>query len=112
MGFVNWTLKQCGYRYTSRASARSILTNTIDWQAFKINNFQDALPGDIALWSYNHVNFVYSNINNKLTFVGGNQSPKGGKNNPSDGDLTHNWTGGYAPPGNGSLVAIFRPSAL
>ena len=112
MGFVNWTLKQCGYRYTSRADARSIINNTSDWKAVNIVNLSDALPGDIALWNYNHVNFVYSNINNKLSFVGGNQSPVGGKNSPSDGDLTQTWKGGYVPPGNGSLVAIFRPSSV
>jgi hypothetical protein len=109
MGFVNWTLKQCGYRYVQTASAAEITTNTSRWNATKIENFADAQPGDIAFWKYRHVNFVYSNNNGRLTFVGGNQADKA-SNNPSGGTVNNSWPSGYVVPGNGSLVAIYRPS--
>ena len=109
MGFVNWTLKQCGYRYVQTASAAEITTNTARWKATKIANLADAQPGDIAFWSYRHVNFVYSNKNGALTFVGGNQADKAA-NNPSGGTVNNSWPSGYKVPGNGSLVAIYRPS--
>jgi predicted chitinase len=109
MGFINWTLKQCGYRYVQTASAAEITTNTARWNATKISNLADAQAGDIAFWSYRHVNFVYTNNNGKLTFVGGNQSDKA-SNNPSGGTVNNSWPSGYAVPGNGSLVAIYRPS--
>jgi predicted chitinase len=109
MGFVNWTLKQCGYRYVQTASAAEITTNTARWNATKIENLADAQPGDIAFWKYRHVNFVYSNVGGKLTFVGGNQADKAA-NNPSGGTVNNSWPSGYVVPGNGSLVAIYRPS--
>jgi hypothetical protein len=70
---------------------------------------RQAEPGDIALWSFGHVNFVYTNTNGRLTFVGGNQADKAA-NNPSGGTVNQSWKGGYSVPGDGSLVAIFRPS--
>ena len=109
MGFINWTLKQCGYRYVQTASAAEITSNPSRWNATRITNLADAQPGDIAFWNYRHVNFVYTNTNGKLTFVGGNQADKAA-NNPSGGSVTISWPGGYKPPGNNSLVAIFRPS--
>ena len=109
MGFVNWTLKQCGYRYRQSAGARAIASETSQWGATKIADMRQAEPGDIALWSFGHVNFVYTNTNGKLTFVGGNQADKAA-NNPSGGTVNQSWKGGYSIPGDGSLVGIFRPS--
>jgi predicted chitinase len=109
MGFVNWTLKQCGYRYRQSAGARAIATETSQWGATKLSDMRQAEPGDIALWSYGHVNFVYTNTNGKLSFVGGNQADKAA-NNPSGGTVNQSWKGGYSVPGDGSLVGIFRPS--
>ena len=109
MGFVNWTLKQCGYRYVQTASAAEITTNPDRWKATRITNLADAQPGDIAFWSYRHVNFVYTSKNGALTFVGGNQADRAA-NNPSGGTVNQSWASGYKVPGNGSLVAIFRPS--
>ena len=109
MGFVNYSLKQCGYRYVQTASAGEIVANPSRWNATKITNLADAQPGDIAFWSYRHVNFVYTSVNGALTFVGGNQADKAA-NNPSGGTVNQSWPSGYKVPGNGSLVAIFRPS--
>ena len=108
MGFVNWTLKQCGYRYVQTASAAEITTNTARWNATKLSSFAEAQPGDIAFWRYRHVNFVYSNNNGKLTFVGGNQADKAA-NNPSGGTVNNSWPSGTTD-GGGTLVAIYRPS--
>ena len=109
MGFVNWTLKQCGYRYVQTASAAEITLNPQRWNATKID-IADAQPGDIAFWKYRHVNFVYTAQNGVLTFVGGNQANKAA-NNPSGGDVTQSWKSGYRGNGDGSLVAIYRPSS-
>ena len=108
MGFVNYVLKNTGYRYLQTARAKDIKDRMADFHATQIPLSQ-AQPGDIALWSYSHVNFVYSAVGGKLTFVGGNQAPKA-SNNPNDGSVTRSWPDGYAPPGNNSLVAVFRPS--
>ena len=108
MGFVNWTLKQCGYRYVQTASAKEIANNPKKWNAVQVQP-KDAQPGDIVLWNYSHVNFVYTANNGKLTFVGGNQSPSKGGNNPNDGDVTNSWPGGWTEA-KGGIVGIFRPS--
>ena len=123
MGFVNWTLMQCGYRYTKCAAAREIATKTSSWGATPVLDYSSAEPGDIVLWNYNHVNFVYTNTTNGLTFVGGNQTSPlnrssaknaaalltGAKNNPPGGDLTENYKGGWK---SGGIVGIFRPSKV
>ena len=107
MGFVNWTLKQCGYRYVQTAWAKEIQANPSKWKATQVD-VGSADTGDIVLWNYGHVNFVYMK-NGKMTFVGGNQSPKQGGNNPNDGDVTQAWPGGYSA-GKGGIVGIWRPS--
>jgi hypothetical protein len=111
MGFVNYGLKSCGYRFVQTARAFDIRDRLSAYKAIPITDFRQAQCGDIALWKYSHVNFVFSNNNGRLTFVGGNQSTKGraNDNNPSKGDVTKSWAGGYSPPGNGSLIGIYRP---
>jgi predicted chitinase len=110
MGFVNWTLKQCGYRYVQTASAKAIAANPEKWGATKVS-VENAEPGDIVLWNYSHVNFVYRNTNGKLSFVGGNQSPSKGGNNPNDGDVTNSWPAGWNAS-RGGIIGIFRPSKV
>jgi predicted chitinase len=110
MGFVNWTLKQCGYRYVQTASAKAIAANPEKWGATKVS-VENAEPGDIVLWNYSHVNFVYRNTNGKLSFVGGNQSPSKGGNNPNDGDVTNSWPAGWNAA-RGGIIGIFRPSKV
>ena len=108
MGFVNFGLKSCGYRYFQTASAAAITTNPDKWNAVQVPKDQ-AQPGDIAFWSYRHVNFVYTAQNGKYTFVGGNQTPSGGKNNPDDGDLTKSYPNGTGA-NNANWVSCWRPS--
>jgi hypothetical protein len=108
MGFVNFTLQGSGYRFVPTASAQAITTNPQRWNATQISKEQ-AQPGDIAYWSYHHVNFVYTATGGKYSFVGGNQTPKGGSNNPSDGDVTISYPGG-TPASNGNWVSCWRPS--
>jgi hypothetical protein len=108
MGFVNYALKNSGYRYFQTASAAAITTNPEKWNAVQVPKDQ-AQPGDIAFWSYRHVNIVYQKKGAGFTFVGGNQTPKGGSNNPDDGDITISYPGG-CPPSNASWVSCWRPS--
>jgi len=108
MGFVNFTLQSSGYRWVPTASAQAITTNPTRWNAVQVPKEQ-AQPGDIAFWSYRHVNFVYEKKGAGYTFVGGNQTPKGGSNNPSDGDVTISYPGG-TPYSNGNWVSCWRPS--
>jgi hypothetical protein len=105
MGFINFGLKCSGYKYVQTASAAAITTTPERWGAVQVPKDQ-AQPGDIAFWSYRHVNFVYTANNGKFTFVGGNQSPKA-SNNPNDGDVTISYPGGTAAS-NPSWVSCWR----
>jgi hypothetical protein len=105
MGFVNFALKCSGYKYVQTASAAAITTTPERWGAVQIPKDQ-AQPGDIAFWSYRHVNFVYTANNGKFSFVGGNQSPKA-SNNPNDGDVTNSWPGGTTA-NNPNWVSCWR----
>ena len=107
MGFINFALKSSGYRYFQTASAAAITTNPEKWGAVQVPKDQ-AQPGDIAFWSYRHVNFVYSAQNGKFTFVGGNQSPKA-SNNPDDGDITKSYPTGTGA-NNANWVSCWRPT--
>jgi len=108
MGFVNFALKGAGYRYVQTASAQALPSNPGRWNATQVPKDQ-AQPGDIAYWGYHHVNFVYTAKNGKFSFVGGNQTPHGGSNNPSDGDVTISYPGGTTA-GNSNWVSCWRPS--
>lgn len=107
-GFMNFALKSTGYRYVQSAAALAITQTPEKWNAVQIPK-TEAQPGDIAFWSYRHVNFVYKKQNNKFSFVGGNQSPKGGSNNPNDGDLTESYPNGTLAT-NPNWISCWRPS--
>ena len=71
----------------------------------------DGQPGDIVVWNYSHVNFIYTVPSPGVyTFVGGNQSDKASttNNNPSGGSITNSWRGGWRSS-NGRISGIFRP---
>lgn len=107
MAFVNWTLKQCNYRYVQSARAYDLRDKPARWNATKVS---DPQPGDICVWSYSHVNFVYEVKNGKCTFVGGNQG--GGKvsdNNPTGGSVTISYPNGV-PINHKNIVGFYRPS--
>ena len=109
MGFVNFTLKNAGYKYVQTASAKAIASDPTRWGATQVQP-ADVAPGDIVLWKYSHVNFVYTVSGGKCTFVGGNQTPTAGtNNNPSDGDITISYAGG-SPATNPNIASIWRPS--
>ena len=102
-GFVNFALKNSGYKYYQCAGARQ----TADLMKNEVNP-KDAQPGDMVLWPFSHVNFIYTRQGNKVTFCGGNQTPSSGKNNnPSDGDVTISWPSGYDLSKGG--IRVFRP---
>lgn len=107
-GFMNWVLKQCGYRYVQDAAAYGIKNNPAKWSATKVD-IADAQPGDIVVWNFSHVNFVYTAQNGKLSFCGGNQGGKARDNNPNSGDVTVSWPSGWTPD-KGGITAIYRPS--
>lgn len=109
MGFINFALKASGNTYVKTAAAAAITQNPAAWGATQVPKDQ-AQPGDIAFWSYRHVNFVYTAQNGKYTFVGGNQSPKA-SNNPNDGSVTKSWPGGTTA-GNPTWVSCYRLANL
>lgn len=110
MGFVNYVLKKTGYRFVQTAWALDIKGRSGDYKATQIP-LDQGQPGDIALWSYRHVNFIYSSSGGSYTFVGGNQSSSAkNANNPSSGSVTRSWPSGYRAPGDGSLVSLWRAS--
>jgi hypothetical protein len=109
MGFVNFVLKKTGYRYVQTARAFDIRDRAAKYGAVRVP-LDQGKPGDVALWSYSHVNFIFSAEGGRYTFVGGNQSSKDrNNNNPTSGTITKSWPGGYRPPGNNSLIGIWRP---
>lgn len=108
MGFLNFVLKKAGYRWAQEAGSRA-LKNSQRWNSTEVSPAQ-AQPGDMVLWDFGHVNFVYSNNNGKLSFCGGNQTPtSGSNNNPNDGDVTISWPSGWTPA-RGGITGIWRPS--
>lgn len=109
MGYVNWVLKRCGYRFVQTAASIDIRNKAEAYKAISIP-LNQGQPGDIALWSYGHVNFVYTASSGRYTFVGGNQSVEArpGDNNPTKGSVTIGWPGGL-PVGNKTLVGLWRP---
>jgi uncharacterized protein (TIGR02594 family) len=109
MGFVNWVLKKCGYRWCKEAGAPAIKAKPSRWNATSVP-INAGQPGDIVLWNFSHVSFILTADNGKYTFCGGNQTPSSGKNNnPADGDLTISWKSGWTPS-RGSIDSIWRPS--
>jgi uncharacterized Zn-binding protein involved in type VI secretion len=109
MGYVNWVLKRCGYRFLQTAWAYDIRDKASAYKSIKIP-LNQGQPGDVALWSYGHVNFIYSASSGVYTFVGGNQSSSAkNNNNPSSGSVTRSWPSGYRTPGDGTLIGIWRP---
>lgn len=107
MCFVNWTLKQCGYRYVQTARAFDMRDKPQRWGATKVDTPQ---PGDVIVWKYSHVNFVWKYENGKIYPVGGNQG--GGKvtnNNPTGGSVTQSYANGVSPSSS-DIVGIYRPS--
>ena len=102
-GFVNFALKSSGYKYYQSAGARQTAGKLMQVPAASVQ------PGDICLWPFSHVNFVYTRTANKVTFCGGNQTPQSGSNNnPSDGDVTISWPSGYDLSKGGPTY--YRPS--
>ena len=109
MAFVNWTLKQCNYRYAQSARAFDMRDKPEKWNATKVSEPQS---GDIIVWSYSHVSFVWKVENGKIYPVGGNQG--GGKptdNNPVGGLVTQNYPNGISP-NHPNIVGIYRPSKV
>ena len=100
MGFINHVLKKSGYKYVQTARAFDIRDKMAKYEATEVS-FEDAKCGDIALWKFSHVNFIYSNEDGRMSFVGGNQSDKArNDNNPSGGAVTHSWKGTAPSPMN------------
>ena len=78
------------------------------WGATQVTS--DPKPGDVIVWRYSHVNFVWKVENGKIYPVGGNQG--GGKvsdNNPSGGSVTQSYPNGV-PINHKDIVGVYRPS--
>ena len=116
--FVNFVLKRTGHVFCPEGMAGAIRDKPSRWKATPVS-FADALPGDIVLWDYGggqHVNFVYTLKNGRMTFVGGNQTrgvtPT--SNNPSGSTVSEGWIkGGWTPSNDGpghKCLGFWRPS--
>ena len=109
-GFANWVLKRTGYKYMQSARAYDFRDKTSVYGGVPVP-LSDGQPGDIVVWNYSHVNFIYTSPSPGVyTFVGGNQSDKASatNNNPSGGTITNSWKGGWTSS-NGRISGIFRP---
>jgi uncharacterized protein (TIGR02594 family) len=109
-GFCNWVLKRTGYKYMQSARAYDFRDKTSVYGGVPVP-LTDGLPGDIVVWNYSHVNFIYSSPSPGVyTFVGGNQSDRASatNNNPSGGTITNSWKNGWSSS-NGRISGIFRP---
>lgn len=109
-GFANWVLKRTGYKYMQSARAYDFRDKTKLYGGVPVP-LSDGQPGDIVVWNYSHVNFIYTSPSPGVyTFVGGNQSDKASatNNNPSGGTITNSWKGGWTSS-NGRISGIFRP---
>ena len=104
MGYVCYVLKLAGYKWlqTSRALDAKDQQAKFEFTEIPYSNWADAKCGDVCLWAItdkkgkvgHHVNFLYTNKNKKMSFVGGNQSDAArNTNNPSGGAVTHSWRG-------------------
>jgi len=109
-GFVNWVLKRTGYKYMQSALAYDFRNKTSLYGGVPVP-LTDGQPGDIVVWNYSHVNFIYTSPSpGTYTFVGGNQSDKASptNNNPSGGTITHSHQYGWTTS-KGKVTGIFRP---
>ena len=108
-GFVNWVLKKTGYRYMQSARAYDFRDKTSVYGGVQVAT-DAGQPGDIVVWNYSHVNFIYTVLSpGRYTFCGGNQSDRASStnNNPSGGTVSNSYPGGYNAPGN--ITGIYRP---
>ena len=119
MAFLNYVLKISGKRYVRTARAFDLRDNPGRWNATEITNPVDALCGDMVVWNYSHVNFIYTHTNpgpsGKFTFLGGNQRDRAGvppNNDPSNGAVTLSWPNGYNYNTQSEIVGIYRPSSV
>tara|TARA_R110002074_G_scaffold396476_1_gene585981 strand:- start:87 stop:1130 length:1044 start_codon:yes stop_codon:yes gene_type:complete len=109
-GFCNWVLKRTGYKYMQSAKAYDFRDKTSVYGGVPVP-LSDGQPGDIVVWNYSHVNFIYTVSSPGIySFVGGNQSDKASatNNNPSGGTITNSWKGGWTQS-RGRISGIFRP---
>lgn len=105
IAFVNFGLKQNGYRYVQTPNPRDVEIRLEDYRFTRIKT-EDAQPGDVVLWANDHVNFVYGKVNGVLNFVGGTQPPAASLDigDGRIGDVSLIDSGGCP------IVAILRPS--
>jgi uncharacterized protein (TIGR02594 family) len=108
-GFANWVLKKTGYKFMQSARAYDFRDKTSLYGGVPVP-LSDGQPGDIVVWDYSHVNFIYSVPSpGTYTFCGGNQSDRATtNNNPSGGTITNSWRNGWTRS-NGRISGIYRP---
>ena len=117
MGWINFGLKQCGYKWCPEASSWAIRNNPGKWGATQVP-LNQGQTGDIALFSFGHVAFVYQANNGTYSFVGGNQTQTGtgSDRNPSGSCVSESWAAASGPVcspsrySNAALVGLWRPA--
>ena len=108
--FVNFVLKQCGYKCAGFVGSIEYLNSRAAFGGTLISDPLTAQPGDIAIFSYGHVAFVYTNSSGKMTFCGGNQDKTATieNNNPVYSTVSIAWPGGGTTT-QASVIGIVRP---
>lgn len=103
--FVNHVLKQAGHRWAKEARAYGFTENPGRWNATRVTS--DPQPGDVIVWNYSHVSFVYEVApDGTFSCIGGNQGGKANDNNPVGGLVTVNYKGTNLK--NPKIKAVFR----
>lgn len=105
IAFVNFGLKQNGYRYVQTPNPKDIEIRFEDYRFSRVKP-EDAQAGDIVLWANDHVNFVYDRLYGVTRYVGAAQSPdiKFDIGDGRVGDVSITTDGGCP------IVTIVRPS--
>lgn len=84
--FVNYCLKNTGYRWAREARAYGFKENPSRWGATNVTD--TVQPGDVVVWNFSHVSLVYKVFpDGSFYTVGGNQGGKDPRNNNPVGGM-------------------------
>ena len=104
--FVNHVLKQSGHRWAKEARAYAFTEKPSRWNAQRVTS--DPQPGDVVVWNFSHVSFIYEVFpNGTFNCIGGNQGGRSRDNNPIGGTVTVNHNNGITL-GHSGIKAVFR----
>ena len=104
--FVTWVLKQCNYRYYRTARAFDLHDKADRCGFTRVTS--NPQPGDVIVWNYSHVSFVYKVNGERFSCLGGNQGGDGTRNG---GSVTENYVSGITVS-HPKIKSVWRPSKV